>query len=220
MGEQVTIQIRIDSDLREEAAKVFDELGLDLSSGIRMYLKAVAREQGIPFNTYLKSETSRKPSRMEQEIEQIMRAVTYQEPEGNTEDTITLYPLGFDGLPPVKMYIQLLMRVPAGKITRWEDMNEFLGTLYGRKFSELPNAHFPYADYDGNSIPYWRVVSKYGVLNDDLRCSKDTQKRELEEEGLIIVQRGSIEGSFKVDKYKSFLFDYSTLSTRPQKETR
>ena len=112
------------------------------------------------------------------------------------------------------------MRVPAGKITRWEDMNEFLGTLYGRKFSELPNAHFPYADYDGNSIPYWRVVSKYGVLNDDLRCSKDTQKRKLEEEGLIIVQRGSIEGSFKVDKYKSFLFDYSTLSTRPQKETR
>ena len=73
MGEQVTIQIRVDSDLRDEAVKVFDGLGLDLSSGIRMYLKAVAREQGIPFNTYLKSETSRKPSQMEQEIEQIMR---------------------------------------------------------------------------------------------------------------------------------------------------
>ena len=138
MGEQVTIQIRIDSDLREEAAKVFDGLGLDLSSGIRMYLKAVAREQGIPFNTYLKSETSRKPSRMEQEIEQIMRAVTYQEPEGNTENTITLYPLGFDGLPPVKMYIQLLMRVPAGKITRWEDMKAQLSAGLNFSVSGIP----------------------------------------------------------------------------------
>lgn len=217
MGEQVTIQIRVDSDLREEVTKIFEDLGLDLSTGVRMYLKAVARERGIPFNPYLKRESEKMPNKVEQEIEQVMRAVTYQEPEGNTEDTITIYPLGYDGLPPVIMYMQLLMRVPAGEITRWEDMNEYLGSLYGRKFSELPLAHFPLVDYDGNSLPYWRVVSIYGVLNDSMRCSKEMQKRMLEEEGLTIVQRGSIEGSYKVEDYKRYLHDYSSLSAKPQK---
>ena len=33
------IQIRIDDELKEEAVKLFNELGLDLSTAIRLFLK-------------------------------------------------------------------------------------------------------------------------------------------------------------------------------------
>jgi len=44
-----TIQIRIDSKVKKEAQTVFENLGLDLSSGVKLYLTQVVREQGLPF---------------------------------------------------------------------------------------------------------------------------------------------------------------------------
>lgn len=43
------IQIRIDEELKEEASKLFNELGLDLSSAIRIYLKKCVDKKSIPF---------------------------------------------------------------------------------------------------------------------------------------------------------------------------
>ncbi len=47
------INIRIDDELKEESKEIFDKLGLDLSSGIKIYLNQVVREQGIPFSVRL-----------------------------------------------------------------------------------------------------------------------------------------------------------------------
>ena len=44
-----TIQIRIDDKTKRESRKVFEEAGLSLSSGLRMYLFYVARHKKIPF---------------------------------------------------------------------------------------------------------------------------------------------------------------------------
>jgi len=44
-----TIQLRIDAKTKREAKKVFTEMGLDMSSGIKVYLSRVAQDKSIPF---------------------------------------------------------------------------------------------------------------------------------------------------------------------------
>jgi len=44
-----TINIRIDKKVKTGAQKTLEALGLDLSSGIKLFLNQVVTEQGIPF---------------------------------------------------------------------------------------------------------------------------------------------------------------------------
>ena len=44
-----TIQIRIDEKTKKEAIKVFNDLGIDMSTGIKIFLKKVVTAQGVPF---------------------------------------------------------------------------------------------------------------------------------------------------------------------------
>ncbi len=43
------LQIRIDSDLKEAAEKVFSEIGMDTTTAVRMFLKRVTQTRSIPF---------------------------------------------------------------------------------------------------------------------------------------------------------------------------
>lgn len=47
------IQVRVDQRLKEEASDIFKELGLDLSTAIRAFLKRVVAEGEVPFNLKL-----------------------------------------------------------------------------------------------------------------------------------------------------------------------
>lgn len=47
------IQVRIDNDLKTKANQIFSDLGLDISSAIRMFLKRSVLENGIPFSMIL-----------------------------------------------------------------------------------------------------------------------------------------------------------------------
>lgn len=42
--------IRVDDDTFKNSSKVFDNLGMDFSTGIRIYLKKVIKTNGIPFD--------------------------------------------------------------------------------------------------------------------------------------------------------------------------
>jgi DNA-damage-inducible protein J len=44
-----TLQIRIDEKIKRNAKKVFDKIGLDMSSAIKVYLHQVVITQCIPF---------------------------------------------------------------------------------------------------------------------------------------------------------------------------
>ena len=44
-----TIQIRIDEKTKRSAKRIFDELGIDMSTGIKAFLKQVVQRKGIPF---------------------------------------------------------------------------------------------------------------------------------------------------------------------------
>ena len=41
--------IRIEPEVKREATAVLDELGLSMSSAVNLFLLAVVREQGMPF---------------------------------------------------------------------------------------------------------------------------------------------------------------------------
>ena len=47
------LQVRIDDSLKNQAAEVFDNLGIDTSTAVRMFLKRVVKENGIPFSMTL-----------------------------------------------------------------------------------------------------------------------------------------------------------------------
>ncbi len=44
-----TIQIRIDSQTKKNAKKILGDMGLDISSGVKIYLKQVIKTGSIPF---------------------------------------------------------------------------------------------------------------------------------------------------------------------------
>ncbi len=44
-----TIQVRIDAKTKAKAKKIFAEMGLDISSGIKVYLNRVVQDKTIPF---------------------------------------------------------------------------------------------------------------------------------------------------------------------------
>ena len=50
------LQVRVDTSLKDEAAKVFEKLGIDTSTAIRMFLKRSVMENGIPFRMTMPKE--------------------------------------------------------------------------------------------------------------------------------------------------------------------
>ena len=55
-----TVRARVDSKLKEETEKIFDEIGLTTSQAITMFLKSVKRERGIPFDLKIPNVTTLK----------------------------------------------------------------------------------------------------------------------------------------------------------------
>ena len=47
------LQVRVEEDLKEDAALIFDNLGIDISTAVRMFLKRTVMENGIPFRMTL-----------------------------------------------------------------------------------------------------------------------------------------------------------------------
>lgn len=50
------LQLRIDDNLRREAAAIYSQLGLDLPTAIRMFLTRSVQVRGIPFSVQLPDE--------------------------------------------------------------------------------------------------------------------------------------------------------------------
>jgi addiction module RelB/DinJ family antitoxin len=55
------VQIKLDTDLKEQSKAFFEELGLSFTDGIKIYLKYVTKNQKIPFSLTTKYDTSNLP---------------------------------------------------------------------------------------------------------------------------------------------------------------
>ena len=58
MASGVSIQARIDPQIKEEARGVLDELGMSMSEAIVVYLKQIILRRGIPFELKLPNKTT------------------------------------------------------------------------------------------------------------------------------------------------------------------
>lgn len=47
------VQVRVDEQLKEEVTNIYEELGMDLPTAIRIFLKRSVQEKGIPFSMKL-----------------------------------------------------------------------------------------------------------------------------------------------------------------------
>ena len=57
MAEQTLIQVRVDKALKEEVSEIYEMLGLDLPTAIRMFLVRSKLERGLPVKAVLPEET-------------------------------------------------------------------------------------------------------------------------------------------------------------------
>lgn len=58
-----TMTIRTNSKVKQSAASLFDELGLDMSTAINIFLRECIRKDGIPFEVSRKEIPNRKTRR-------------------------------------------------------------------------------------------------------------------------------------------------------------
>ena len=54
------IQVRVEEKLKSEAATIYENLGIDLSTAVRMFLKRTVMENGIPFSMKLSDDSGKK----------------------------------------------------------------------------------------------------------------------------------------------------------------
>lgn len=50
-----TISMRIDDKLKEESREILNELGLDITNAVKLFLTQVVNQRGLPFELKLKS---------------------------------------------------------------------------------------------------------------------------------------------------------------------
>lgn len=127
------------------------------------------------------------------------------------KNTVVLLHLNADGTVPDAMFVQMILKVPAGKITRWGDIYDFLAKTYSVEEYNSPRMPLPFMNADDSFLPYWCIVLKTGIISDDRFCSAELRRKQLLQEGVSVVQKGSIDGSYKVENYKDYLFDFDAL---------
>ena len=57
------VQIRVDDKLKDDVSAIYDQLGLDLSTAVRIFFKRTVAEQGIPFTMKLNYDSKRSNAR-------------------------------------------------------------------------------------------------------------------------------------------------------------
>ena len=83
----------------------------------------------------------------------------YEAPDHSEEkNVIVMLPLENGEEIPLAMYVQLITKVPEGKITTWEDINAFLGKMYEKDVPSYTIPSLPRTDiYDITINPLTRL---------------------------------------------------------------
>ena len=63
MAEQVLIQFRADKALKQDVADIYEQLGMDLPTAFRMFMKKSKQVRGLPFDAILPETNAREDFR-------------------------------------------------------------------------------------------------------------------------------------------------------------
>ena len=230
------ITIRIEDDLRNNASAVLDALGLDMPTAVRMYLKAIVRENGLPIGTKLTAAAAPAPA-AEPAVCPACAAEPEPEPEvpaveeAPAEPEVPAEPEAAEPEPEpavepapelpdpntragrkaiASLFIGEIVSVPAGKLTRWKDMEKKLSDKYGAEVTRPANIRWPATltmpDGAELEIPYWRIVGDRGSVKGEKMIEMAVQQEKLAAEGHEFVSAGhGIFTGIKVDGYKEKL---------------
>ena len=80
-----TLNIRIDSKIKDEANKTFNKIGLDMSSAVKLFLHQVINEDGLPFKPITKS---RFKMDLDKQIEEALKGKGYKSAEEMHSDIL------------------------------------------------------------------------------------------------------------------------------------
>ena len=187
-AQNVIIQVRVEEDLKRDAMKVLDKIGIDMPTAIRVFLKRIAAEDGIPFNINLPKDRK------------------------GTKGVVTYIPAKPAKQVRYEEFLDLVAKVPQGYITRYDDICDYLCRKY--KAERVEFVHGTEDWRRSQEVPLWRVVSTRGVLSNSKVMSRELQQCRLEREGLTIVPCGVNNRSLMVKDYKRHLFDFDTIGER------
>lgn len=192
------LTVRIDETLRSEAADVLDELGLDIPTAVRMYLKAVVREKGLPIATKIDAASS--------ECEVPASAPIAESVPVPADAPVIDYGTRDGRKAVAALFIDEILAVPAGKLTRWRDLEANLTLRCGVEVTRPQSVRWPKTTADGTVIPYWRIVGERGAVRGDKMIEADVQKEKLKAEGHTFVDAGhGIFCGIKVDGWREKL---------------
>lgn len=61
MGQMINVNIRMDEELKKQADYLFNELGLNMSAAVNMFVRQAVRNGGIPFEVTMRTDGGRSP---------------------------------------------------------------------------------------------------------------------------------------------------------------
>ena len=225
------ITVKVEEKLKNEAGDVLEELGLDIPTAVRMYLKAVVREQGLPISLTLAKNAPCACTCENADVEEDEAEEAIEEAIEDGDDLIDAELIINESAPEAEpqaapeeeepkteraakkaraeKFIGLICSVPAGTLTRWGDMEDYLTKKTGKEITRPQPFRWPKVTADGEEIPYWRVISDRGAVRGDKMIEKEVQEAKLAEEGHGFVPAGH--GKFsgiKVENYKDKLMKF------------
>ena len=113
--------------------------------------------------------------------------------------------------PPI-YYDELMKKVPKGKLITVSQMREYLAKENNADFTDPMTAGIfvnivAWASYQRSTdiTPYWRILKTDGELNAKYPEAIELQKRLLEEEGHIIISKGTKNIKYYVKDYEDSL---------------
>ncbi len=113
--------------------------------------------------------------------------------------------------PPI-YYDELMKKVPKGKLILSSQMRDYLAAKNGADFTDPMTAGIfiniaAWASYQRteNVTPYWRTLKLGGELNAKYPEAVTLQKRLLEEEGHVIISKGTKNVKYYVKDYENSL---------------
>ena len=247
------ITLKVDEELKAQANAVLEELGLDAPTAIRMYLKSIVRENGLPINTKLQAKpcccgtptavttptVEAAPVSLDEGKATLVKKVTVEEPVGKTvtadelfeeelptpaveeepvveeektdeepvAETVTIdYDTRAGRKAIAQLFINEILSVPAGSLTRWSDMEAKLSAAYGTEVKRPQSIRWPATTDDGVEIPYWRIVGERGAVRGDKMIDQKVQEEKLTAEGHAFEATGHDRfAGIKVTDYKAKL---------------
>lgn len=115
--------------------------------------------------------------------------------------------------PPI-FYDELMKKVPSGKLITVGRLREYLAKQNGADFTDPMTAGIfvsivAWASYqrDKNITPFWRTLKSDGELNAKYPEAISLQKKLLEQEGHIVISKGTKNKRYYVKDFEKFIFD-------------